>query len=153
MKGLRFSGRKRSQTQCMPFWCLVLILVLSRGSHAYVLIPSTSIHSTQRQRQIRRHSPPPPRPTILKMKSLAIPSPPPPDKSKSKRPAEFVDFGGTQQRRGDGDNNNDEVTALPCVRNLDCQYGPLPSPGAYLFQGDPELVDAKRACRLSLGVQ
>jgi aryl-alcohol dehydrogenase-like predicted oxidoreductase len=137
----------------MPFWCLVLVLVLSRGSHAYsyALLPSTSIHSTQRQRQIRRHSPP--RPTMLNMKSPAIPSPPPPDKSKSKRPAEFVDFWGTQQRRGDDDDAIDEETALPCVRNLDRQYGPLPSPGAYLLQGDPELVDAKRACRLSLGVQ
>jgi aryl-alcohol dehydrogenase-like predicted oxidoreductase len=85
------------------------------------------------------------------MKSTAIPSSHP-DKSKSKRPAEFVDFWGTQQRRGD-DDDDDEETALPCVRNLDRQYGPLPSPGAYLLQGNPELVDAKRACRLSLGVQ
>jgi aryl-alcohol dehydrogenase-like predicted oxidoreductase len=90
------------------------------------------------------------------MKSTAIPPSSPLDKSKSKRPAEFVDFWGTQQRRGDyddDDDDNDEETALPCVRNLDRQSGPLPSPGAYLLQGNPELVDAKRACRLSLGVQ
>ncbi len=55
MKGLRFSGRKRSRTQCVPCWCLVLVLVLvlSRGSHIYALLPSTSIHPTQRQIQIQ----------------------------------------------------------------------------------------------------
>jgi hypothetical protein len=82
------------------------------------------------------------------MKSTVIPSPIP-DKSKFERTSRIRQiFLGTQQRRGD--NDNDEETALPCVRNSDRQYRP---PGAYLLQGDPELVDAKRAWRLSLGVQ